>query len=272
MYRILFIILAISLHSCGKTEMETKTVFQQTTPAKAIEENKTKEYTVKIIRQIPHSTESYTQGLILSHGHLIESTGLKGASSIQKINPENGNVLDGHELSSDYFAEGIAEHDGKIFQLTWQDGTCFVYDAKSLSKIRNYSYYGEGWGLASDGEKFYMSDGSFVLKFINPKDFSFIGSKMIHYKDGRPAYDLNELEFAQGFLWANIWQTDLIAKIDTTDGKIIGLVDLSPLREAVKINSRSEVSNGIAYNEKTKTFFLTGKYWPFIFEVEVVEK
>lgn len=238
----------------------------------ALPADSTKHYTINIIRQFPHSTDSYTQGLIYHNGHLYESTGLAGASSLQKIDAMTGNVLDIKPLGGDYFGEGIDIYKGKIFQLTWQNGTCFVYDLNTLNKVRNFSYFGEGWGLAFDGDKFVMSDGSFVLKYINPEDFSFVGSKMIHYLNGRPAYDLNELEFAEGFLWANIWQKDLIAKIDTAQGKVVGLVDINPLRDIVKSYRRSEVSNGIAYNPKAGTFFLTGKYWPLFFEVEIVEK
>jgi len=228
--------------------------------------------TVNILRQLPHDPDAYTQGLLFYNDYLYESTGIHGRSSLTQINPDCGSIIKSIPIGSDYFGEGIAVYNDRLFQLTWQEGTCFVYDAKTLKRIRNFSYYGEGWGLTTDGERLFMSDGTFVLKIISPVDFSFIGTKIINYQDGRQVYDLNELEFVDGFIYANIWQRDLIVKIDTTNNKVVANIDISPLRRYVESYYRSEVSNGIAYNPKTKTFFLTGKYWPLTFEVVFVDK
>ncbi len=268
---IAFLLLIIPFLACSKRAPENLPQFES---EKVVKTNKPKtpEYTVKVKRQFMHNTASYTQGLLLSGGFLYESTGLKHHSTLQKIDPATGKVLITKYLGEDYFGEGLALHSGKLYQLTWMEGTCFEYDAKSLNMMRTFSYFGEGWGMASDGEKLFMSDGSFVIKIVDPKTFKLIGSKSIYFADGSPCYYLNEMEFADGYLWANIWQKDMIVKIDTAQSLIVGIVDISPLRELEKYNIDAEVSNGIAYNEKTKTFILTGKYWSQFYEVELVEK
>ncbi len=268
----IFMLLVLLLSCSGKKAVDNIDIEPIVQSKPAAEQAKTKEYTVKIIRQFPHNGESYTQGLMLYDGFLYESTGLKEHSTLQKLDINTGKLLQKVKLSDDYFAEGIAECKGKIYQLTWQDGTCFVYDAKKLQRIRNFSYFGEGWGLAYDGEKLFMSDGSFVIKMLNPDDFSLLGSKSISYENGRAVYDINELEFADGYLYANIWQEDRIVQIDTATSKVVGIIDISPLRDIVSKIGHSEVSNGIAYIPEKKTFILTGKYWQLFFEVEFVEK
>lgn len=266
------LMLLLLVISCNSKSEDSKVQQNIQTSTKPAMERKVKLYTANVVRQFPHDPTAFTQGLLYHNGLIYESTGLNGESSIRQLDPRNGVILKQVNLSENYFGEGIALVDDKIYQLTWQEGTCFVYDAKTLNNIRSFSYFGEGWGLAFDGNNLIRSDGSFVLKLIDPKNFNLVGSKNIYYEDGRPAYNLNELELAEGFLWANVWGEDLIVKIDTSSSKIVGLVDISNLRKIVKAYPQSEVSNGIAYNPETKTFFLTGKYWPLMFEVTLEER
>ncbi len=268
-----FLIMIAFLASC-KQETKENVKFQYLNQANSAETaDSTIYYTVKIIRQFPHNPEFYTQGLLYYDGFIYESTGGYGHSALYKIDPQSGKVIAKTSVPNDKFAEGIALWKNKIYQLTWQENTCYVYDAKSLRLERAYRYNGEGWGLACDGERFIMSDGSFVLKYINPQDFSTISTKQVHYLNGRQVYNINELELDdQGFLYANIWQEDKIVKIDTASGKAVGIIDISPLREIVVRGGSPEVSNGIVFIPASRTFILTGKYWNSYFEVEFVKK
>jgi glutamine cyclotransferase len=218
-----FLIMIAFLASC-KQETKENVKFQYLNQANSAETaDSTIYYTVKIIRQFPHNPEFYTQGLLYYDGFIYESTGGYGHSALYKIDPQSGKVIAKTSVPNDKFAEGIALWKNKIYQLTWQENTCYVYDAKSLRLERAYRYNGEGWGLACDGERFIMSDGSFVLKYINPQDFSTISTKTGALFDGRQVYNINELELDdQGFLYANIWQEDKIVKIDTASGKAVG--------------------------------------------------
>ncbi|HOK13481.1 MAG TPA: glutaminyl-peptide cyclotransferase [Candidatus Kapabacteria bacterium] len=269
---ILLILLAF-LASC-KQEQKQKYEFQYINQANsAANTDSTIYYTVKIIRQFPHNREFYTQGLLYHDGFLYESTGQHGHSALYKIDPQSGKVITKATLPDDKFGEGIAVWKNKIYQITWLENTCYVYDAKSLKLERTLRYNGEGWGLVADGDRLIMSDGSFVLKYINPQDFSQIGTKQVHYLNGRQVYNINELEFdGEGYLYANIWQEDKIVKIDTAAGKVVGIIDISPLREIVVRGGAPEVSNGIAFIPQSRTFILTGKYWHSYFEVEFVKK
>ncbi len=269
----LLLILLVFSVSC-KQEPKENVKFQYINQSNSSETaDSTIYYTVKIIRQFPHNPEFYTQGLLYYNGFLYESTGGYGHSALYKIDLQSGKVLAKTSIPNDKFGEGIALWKDKIYQLTWQENTCYVYDAKSLRLERAFRYNGEGWGLACDGEKLIMSDGSFVLKYINPQDFSNISTKQVHYLNGRQVYNINELELDdQGFLYANIWQEDKIVKIDTASGKAVGIIDISPLRKIVARGGTPEVSNGIVFIPGSRTFILTGKYWNSYFEVEFIEK
>lgn len=271
---ILLAILLAFLCSCKENKSENNNdfyTFQEKTSNGKL--SNTFYYDVKIIRQFPHNENFYTQGLIYYNGYLYESTGQYGSSALYKIDPKTGSILQSAKIANDKFAEGIALWKDKIYQLTWMENTCFVYDVKTLKISRTFQYLGEGWGLACDGQKFFLTDGSFVLKIINPIDFTFIESKSIYYSNGRPVYNMNELEFDnKGFLYANIWQEDKIVKIDTASARVVGIVDLSPLREIVARGGSPEVSNGIAFIPEKNTFILTGKYWNYYFEVEFIER
>jgi glutaminyl-peptide cyclotransferase len=252
-------------------QKDTAIAQKQNNSAPVMEANQPQIYTVKVLRKIPHSVESFTQGLIYHNGYFFESTGLRGESTLQKIDPMTGKVLKKVKIADRFFAEGIAIFKSKIYLLTWVSNTCLVYDINTFEEIQSFSYYGEGWGLASDGTSLIMSDGSNMLRFMNPKDFQPI--KIVSVVDGMQSVkNLNELEYINGEVFANIWETDMIARISPETGKVLGWVDLSPLREFVKGYPRIDVINGIAYNKEKDIYYLTGKYWPYIFEVELLEK
>jgi len=269
-----FLLILLALLASCKEKPKENVKFQYINQANNAEiADNTIYYTVKIIRQFPHNPEFYTQGLLYYDGFLYESTGGYGHSALYKIDLQSGKVITKTTVPNDKFAEGIALWKNKIYQLTWQENTCYVYDAKSLKLERAYKYNGEGWGLACDGERFIMSDGSYVLKHLNPQDFSTTGTKQVHYLNGRQVYNINELELDdKGYLYANIWQEDKIVKIDTASGKAVGIIDISPLREIVVRGGSPEVSNGIVFIPSSRTFILTGKYWHSYFEVEFEKK
>jgi len=224
---------------------------------------------IKVLRTIPHDTDAFTQGLIFVDGSLYESTGQYGKSSLRRINPENGEVVKQVNFDSRYFCEGIALHNDKIYLLTWQNNTCIVVDFKSFRKLKEIFYPGEGWGITNyDQAHLVQSDGTNILKVINPDNFATIKTIFVS-ANGEPVANLNELEMIEGNIWANIWMKDTIAVIDRITGNVKFWIDVSGLRQFVQPTQQVDVINGIAYDSKNKKIYLTGKLWPFIFEVEV---
>jgi glutamine cyclotransferase len=225
-------------------------------------------YTVEIINQIPHSDESFTQGLLYHEDKLYESTGRYNHSSLQKLDAITGDVEQFLPVY-DVFSEGLALHEGKLYQLTWREDMCFVYDVETFEILDTLSYHTEGWGLTSDGQNLIMSDGSEVLYFRDPQYFD-IKRKIFVKKDGKPLSDLNELEYVDGCIYANIFRTNSIAKIDPNTGNVVAMIDAMPLYEHLDYSPKMDVLNGIAYNAETKSFYLTGKNWLSIFEVKFI--
>gem|GEM_PF-1027717 len=225
-------------------------------------------YTYRVVRTYPHDPEAYTQGLIYRDGILYESTGLKGRSSLRIVDLESGDVLQKVELPETYFAEGIALLDEKIYQLTWQEQTGFIYQAESLTEIGRFSYKTEGWGLTEDGEMLIMSDGSERLAFIDPDSMGVIRSVSVSSGYGA-VKRLNELEYIAGEVWANVYQTSCIARIDPQNGKVSGWIDLSGMLSK-EVMRTAQVPNGIAYDRDNGRIFVTGKFWPYLFEIEVL--
>ncbi len=215
-------------------------------------------------RTLPHDTKSFTQGLLIHQGQLYESTGQEqswiGVVDIQTGAPEKKVVLDDM-----YFGEGITILNNKVYQLTWKNKAGFIYSFPSFQKIGEFTYPGEGWGLTTDGRYLIMSNGTDQLSFIDSVTMKSVRSVSVVF-DGQPVGKLNELEYANGFVYANVWQTDLIAKIDPRTGIVQGFLDLSTLaQQARSLNPQADVMNGIAWHSTTKTMLVTGKYWPFIF-------
>jgi glutamine cyclotransferase len=216
----------------------------------------------------PHDSNAFTQGLILSDGKLLESTGQEGFSSLRRVELETGKVLKKVDVPRPYFAEGIALLNGKIYQLTWQHQLGFIYDAESFERVGQFNYAGEGWGLATDGKSLILSDGSNRLRFLDPSDFHV--ARTITVLDGqKPVNELNELEFVQGEIYANVWHDNRIATINPQSGHVTAWIDLTGLMPAGELQDQEAVLNGIAYDQANDKLYVTGKLWPRLFEIRV---
>lgn len=229
-------------------------------------------YKYKVIKKLPHDPGSYTQGLFFHNGFLYEGTGRNGHSVLRVNNIETGKALHEISLENELFGEGIALANGKIYQLTWMNRRCLVYDAETLERRGEFSYDTEGWGLAAIGDKLVMSDGSNVLYFINPDNFSVAGRIEVYDNNGA-VHDLNELEFADGLVWANVWRSDRVVAIDPETGAVVGEIDFSDIvtaGERAHFGSIENVFNGIAYNPDDGSFYVTGKCWNLLFNIQIV--
>ena len=220
-----------------------------------------------VIRVYPHDKNAFTQGLIFLEGYLYESTGLQGRSSVRKVELETGRVLQEYSLPSIYFGEGLTNWGFDLLQLTWKMQTGFVYDRATFRVKRRFSYSGEGWGLTTDGTRLIMSDGTAVLRFLDPTSLEETDRLPVH-DGGQPITNLNELEFVHGEIYANVWQTDRIARISPRTGEVIGWINLHGLLSPDEVAS-SNVLNGIAYDAQSDRLFITGKLWPRLFEIKV---
>jgi glutaminyl-peptide cyclotransferase len=220
---------------------------------------------VKVLSIRPHDAGAYTQGLLLHGGSLFESTGLPGRSSLREVDPVTGEVKRRVNLASEYFGEGLALVGDRLIQLTWQEQKAFVYGLSDFKPAGEFRYDGEGWGLCWDGRRLVMTDGSDRLTFRDPGTFAVLGEVHVTLA-GQPIDRLNELECVEGSVYANVWQTDDILRIDPTSGKVTAIIDASGLL-APPERQRAEVLNGIAWDPSRKTFLITGKLWPKMFEV-----
>ncbi len=225
----------------------------------------------KIVNTYPHNTNSFTQGLIFDKGVLYESTGLNGRSAVKIVDLKTGKTLKSHELPDNYFGEGIAIIENKIIQLTWRSKTGFVYDKKTLKLIKKFSYQTQGWGITYDGKYLIISDGSAVLYFMDPNTFKVVGTLEVYGDNGKVS-KLNELEYINGEIYANIWGTEKIARINPKTGRVTAWIDLSGLLNKEDKKNRVDVLNGIAFNSDKGSLFVTGKLWPKMFEIELVPK
>lgn len=226
---------------------------------------------VEVVRSFPHDPGAFTQGLqLLDDGRVVESTGMRGESSLREVTLENGEVVRERALAPQYFAEGVAVIDGRVVQLTWQENTAFVYDLETFEEIASWSYDGEGWGLCHDGDRFVMSDGTDLLTFRDTETFEVTGTVQVS-RQGEPVRHLNELECVGGRVYANIWRTDLIVEIDPQSGAVLADIDASGLLSEDQARD-ADVLNGIAHDPRTGNFLLTGKYWPQLFEVRFVPR
>lgn len=229
------------------------------------------EYSCRVINIYPHDPSAFTQGLIYHNGYLYESTGNYGASSIRKVDVKTGRVLKKQHLPKRFFGEGLVLEGNRLIQLTWKSKTGFVYDVKDLEKTGEFRYPTEGWGITTDGKSLIMSDGSDSLLFLDRNNFKFIRSVKVR-EMGQAIYRINELEYVDGLIYANIWRSDSIAVISPASGKVKGWINLKGiLAEKDRYGIKTDVLNGIAYDAKGKRLFVTGKLWPKLFEIEVLK-
>lgn len=225
-------------------------------------------YGYEVVRTFPHDPTAFTQGLVIRDGVLIESTG-RDPSSVRRVRLEDGVVLQKRELEPEFFGEGLTEKGGRVFSLSWINGVGFIWDADDLKPVSRFAYAGEGWGLTHDGTRLILSDGSAALRFLDPDTQAETGRVSVTL-NGRPVRQLNELEWIDGEVWANVWQTDYILRIDPATGRVVGVIDLSGLlpKDQVK-DPVDDVLNGIAWDAQNRRLFVTGKNWPSLFEIRL---
>ena len=246
----------------------SQVVSQSTRPSRS---SRPPEYTFRIVRSFPHDPTAFTQGLAYRNGFLYEGTGLKGRSSLRKVSLETGEIIQRVELAPEFFGEGIALLKNEVVQLTWQSQTGFIYRLSDFQLLRRFTYSGEGWGLATDGREIFMSDGTSEIRVLDPSTLA--EKRRFTVRDGDTRVkELNELEFVEGELFANVWQTDRIARISPQSGDVVGWIDLKGLLSPIYRLEPGAVLNGIAYDSKGKRLFVTGKLWPKVFEIELVKK
>jgi glutamine cyclotransferase len=229
-----------------------------------------KQYSYQIINTFPHDTLAFTQGLVYHNGYLYESTGLYGQSSLRKVDLVSGEILQQINLSNDYFGEGISIFNNSIYQLTWLSRKGFIYTLSDFDSIGQFTYNRQGWGLTHDSSRFILSDGSASLHFLNLQTLEMLSSIPVVDNNG-PVINLNELEYIDGSVYANVWYTDRIVIIKPETGKVIGNIDLSGLLSPEDINPDTNVLNGIAFDQQNSRLFVTGKLWPKLFEIELIE-
>lgn len=228
--------------------------------------NQTSDYTV--VRRLPHDTGAYTQGLLLHGGRLYESVGQYGRSDIRRVELASGRVLARVPLATDRFGEGLTLLGNRLYQLTWKEGVGYVYDAVTLARVDSFAYQGEGWGLATDGTSLILSDGTARLRFLDPRTFR-VAREVTVLDRGSPLLQINELEYIRGELFANVYQSDWIVRIDPVTGTVRSWLDLEGLLPEARRTTSTEVLNGIAYDPATGHLLVTGKHWPELIELRL---
>lgn len=226
-------------------------------------------YTFKVVRVFPHDRSSYTEGLVLSSGELYEGTGLYGRSKLRKLDLATGRVIEERDLAPSYFGEGVTVLEDQVYQLTYLSNRGFIYDKASFADLGSFAYPDQGWGLTTNGRDLIRSNGSAAILFVDPTTFAVRRHVIVSDATG-PVGFLNELEYVEGEIYANVWQTDFIARISSSDGKVTGWIDLTGLNPDPTVLKYPDVLNGIAYDTDTGHLLVTGKRWPSVFEIELV--
>lgn len=255
--RILVVTIAIATYACAP-------VSQAGVP----------EYTYEVVHSYPHDRTAFTEGLFYLDGFLYESTGIEGASSVRKVRLETGEVVQRHDLPSAYFGEGIIHWKDRLIQLTYKTEVGFVYNLSTFETERRFEYPGEGWAMTQDGKTIFMSDGTAQIRIWDPETLQEL-RRITVTDQGQPVPNVNELEWVKGEIYANIWETDRIARIDPATGRVVGWIDLAGLlnpNERIAGPEGTDVLNGIAYDAKGNRLFVTGKRWPKLFEIRLVRR
>jgi len=227
-------------------------------------------YSYQVLNTYPHDQSAFTEGLVFEGGFLYEGTGLYECSDLRRVELETGKLLQVRELPNQYFGEGITIYENKIIQLTWKSHLGFIYDKYNFELLQEFHYPNEGWGITYDGKSIIMSDGTSTLHFLDPETFEEI-SRIEVCENNIPVTKINELEYVQGEIFANIWLTDRIARINPLTGRITGWIDLKGILNREDCSEKVDVLNGIAYDEKNNRLWITGKFWPKLFEIELIK-
>lgn len=266
-YFLLILLLLVGISSCKKeVEIPQPQVANPPQPTTDIPS-----YSYEVVNTFPHDPNAFTQGLQVVGNHFIEGTGLEGKSELRRVDIQTGNVVKSIKLDSYYFGEGITVLNGKVYQLTYTSGIGFVYDLNTFAKIDSFRYQGDGWGLTNDGAHIIMSNGTDTITFLDPKTEQIISTLTI--KEGAYSiHHINELEYINGEIFANIWQTDRIIRIDPKTGNVVGSINLFGILPPNERSTNTDVLNGIAYDAKGDRIFVTGKNWPKVFEIKLRKK
>ncbi len=264
---------AVATAVASPSPLPTATALPPVTPTQgantAVSSTQAPTYTYQIIQAYPHDSNAFTQGLVFHRGVLYEGTGRNGYSSIRLTDLETGSVIHQRDLGAEYFGEGITIWQDRLIQLTWQSGVGFIYDLATFAPLGSFSYPGEGWGLTHDDQRLIMSDGTDVIRFLDLESLAENGRIQVHDQNG-PVMQLNELEYINGEIWANIWQTNTIARISPQTGQVVGWIDLTGLLNPTDLTQPADVLNGIAYDAAQDRLFVTGKWWPKLFEIKLI--
>ena len=226
-------------------------------------------YGYRVIKAYPHDSTAYCQGLVIDRGQLYEGTGRREQSTLRRVELSTGRILQQQPIDLQHFGEGITVMGDRIYQLTWEAQTCYVYDRETMREVGRHRYDGQGWGLTNDGTHLIMSDGSSALRFIDPETFRVVRRIWVR-SSGRAVTNLNELEYIEGEIFANIWYKDVIARIDSQTGNVNSWIDLTGLYPLRQRRDREHVLNGIAYDAQARKLYVTGKNWPRLYEIELV--
>jgi len=267
--RRLLLMILISIFLGSLTSCTLLTRQSQTEVIPAVPDPLAQNLVYEILATYPHDPTCYTQGLVIAEGVFYESCGLYGQSSIRRVDPISGVVQAETKLDATYFAEGLVLLGGMLYQLTWRENTGFIYDASTLELIRTFNYQTQGWGLTTDGSALILSDGTNALYWLDPGTLHVVRQVNVTYQ-GQPVEYLNELEFINGLIFANIYMTDSIVAINPDDGSVVSLIDLTGLRPEPNLAMQGEVLNGIAFDSLNDKLYLTGKNWPNLYEIRLV--
>ncbi len=280
LYILIFLVFLFSTCN-GTSNNSTKPVNNASNSNNTVKSNSVPVYTYEVVNTYKHDPTAFTEGLFYKDGFLYESTGEEGKSSLRKVELETGKVLQKVDLPKDSFGEGISLINDKIYQLTWQEGLCRVFDAKDFKLIREFKYQGEGWGMTTDGKNLFITNRTHVMQIMDPETFQPVRMISVFREDGKPLMQINELEYIKGEIWANVWHSEeprilgkpnYIARINPQDGKLLGWIDLGGISPDDSERDSENTLNGIAYDEGGDRIFVTGKNWKKLFEIKVKPK